>query len=110
MLTYPFWLPRVIGMFFRQKYWGPYCLHIFQSEMKELNIWLKHIASLITFFFFYFRKHKNQMILSKKKKREFTHSPVELGAGLYWKILIQWSLVSKLFESLKHRCSFNFMW
>lgn len=54
MLTYPFWLPRVIGMFFRQKYWGPYCLHIFQSEMKELNIWLKHIASLITFFFFLF--------------------------------------------------------
>lgn len=32
---------------FQTKRWGPYCLHIFQLEMKEPNRWQKHIASSI---------------------------------------------------------------
>lgn len=35
---------------------------------------------------------KTQVILSQKSKR--THSPVELGAGMFQKILIQWCLVT----------------
>lgn len=56
MWTYPFCLichgyPES-QICFKPKFWGPYCLHIFQSEMKELNIWQKHIASSIILFLF----------------------------------------------------------
>ena len=77
---------------------------IFQSEMKELNIWQKLIASLILLF--YFLKHKTQVILSWKSK--LTHSPVELVLECtrrFWSsgVLLQ-------YESLKYRCSCKFRW
>lgn len=55
LFSYLSWLSRITEMFCRPKYWGPYCLQIFQSEMEELNVWEKDIPSLIFFFFFFGR-------------------------------------------------------